>query len=146
MQARRTAESLQGRLHAFIRALVSGDYDELAGCLTEDVVWHTAPSARTPPLEGRGEMLEFLRSGIERCYRTPGSLRPLMTVAADDKAICLVELRFETQAGTSYENQYCFAARFDDDRICEAWELLDTANWARQLGDIAAELGFAPQR
>jgi ketosteroid isomerase-like protein len=136
------AVRLEEVLQEFIEALVSGRYEELALRLTEDVVWHTAPSARTPPLEGRESMLEFLRAGIERCYRPPGSFKALMSVSSEREAMCLAELRLETRAGAIYENQYCFAARFEDGRISEAWELLDTANWARQLGEIADSMGF----
>ncbi len=138
------SEGPQERLRSFLEALVAGQVAAMEAQLTDDVVWNLAPSAGAERIEGRERMLEFLCSGLERCYRLPGRIEPLMSVGSDREAMCLARLSFETVNGDRYENLYSFAARFRGDRICEAWELLDTASWARQVGDeLAARFGLA---
>jgi ketosteroid isomerase-like protein len=123
-------------LERFFPAMFRDDREGLGGLLTEDVVWHVPPSGveRFGELRGAPAVLDFLCGAGGQFYE-PGSFEMETELAAfeGDRALVLAWLRARTARGKPYGNRYAFAFRFRAGRICEVWELLDTAHFASQL-------------
>lgn len=119
-----------------LRAMFAGDYSTLRDLLCEDVVWHVPPSAaaRVSDPIGADEVLEFMQRGAGLYYQ-PGSfaMEPLLEAAEADRCLVLARLRARTRQGSDYENLYAFGFRLREGRVCEVWELLDTAHFHEQM-------------
>ncbi len=117
--------------------MFSDDRETLATLLTEDIVWHAPPFARErfgDPV-GRQAVLDFLCGAGDEFYQ-PGSFSIERELEAfeGDRAIVMAILRATTARGEPYENRYAFGFRFREERIAEAWELLDSIHFERQMG------------
>lgn len=122
------------RFERFLGDMIGGRHDRVAPVLSEDVVWHLPPFAKSPPLEGRPAVLDFLEKAPAEYY-APGSSKleiELLTVDGE-LASCQGTLRATTRRGMPYENRYVFFARFRGELICEVWELMDTVAFQEQL-------------
>lgn len=131
----------QTTLDRFFPAMFADDRETLATLLTEGVVWHAPPFARErfgDPV-GRQAVIDFLCGAGDEFYQ-PGSFsieRELQAVE-EDRAIVLAILRATSARGEPYENRYAFGFRFRDGQIDEAWELLDSIHFERQIGKALA--------
>jgi ketosteroid isomerase-like protein len=123
-------------LERFFPAMFADDREVLGGLVTDDVVWHVPPSGVERFGEPRGApaVLDFLCGAGGQFYE-PGSFEMKAELEAfeADRAVVVAWLRARTARGKPYGNRYAFAFRFRDGRICEVWELLDTAHFASQL-------------
>lgn len=125
--------------HALIErvfpAMFANDADALAELLHPDVEWHVPPfvGERFGSLAGREAVLGFLCSAGDEFYQ-PGSSSLAVDVQAveGDRAVVLGRIRAITAKGAPYENRYAFGFRFEDGRIREVWELLDSLHFQTQ--------------
>lgn len=125
-------------LDRFFPAMFSDDRETLTTLLAEDIVWHAPPFARArfgDPV-GRKAVLDFLCGAGDEFYR-PGSfeIEPELQAIEGDRGIVMATLRATTARGEPYENRYAFGFRFRDGQISEAWELLDSLHFERQMGE-----------
>ncbi len=79
-------------------------------------------------------LLGFLCEGGEAFYES-GSFEMEIELQAveENRAIVLAQLRARTVHGKPYANRYAFAFRFREGRIREAWELLDSVAFQKQM-------------
>lgn len=123
-------------LERFFPAMFADDRQVLGGLLDDDVLWHVPPSGVAQFGEPRGApaVLDFL-CGAAGDFYEPGSfeMRTELDAFEGDRAVVVAWLTGRTASGKPYGNRYAFAFRFREGRICEVWELLDTAHFAGQL-------------
>lgn len=119
----------------FLSAMFSSDRETLREVLSDDVVWHLPPWARARIEDPKGgeRVAGFLCDGAATYYE-PGSFRfrPEVEAVEGDQAVVIGWLTARTAAGAAYENRYAFGFRLRDGRICEGWELLDSAHFEAQ--------------
>jgi ketosteroid isomerase-like protein len=123
-------------LERFFPAMFADDREALAPLVTDDVQWHAPPFAAKGfgELKGSERILRFLTEGADQFY-TPGSfaLEVELQAIEGDRAIVIGQLRAKTAKGQPYQNRYAFGFRFRDGRICEAWELMDSVLFQKQM-------------
>jgi ketosteroid isomerase-like protein len=123
-------------LDRFFPAMFADDRDVLMELLTEDVEWRAPPFAVDSfgPLNDREAVVSFLTEGGDAFYK-PGSfsMQTLVKAVEGDSAIVMGDIRATTAHDHPYSNRYAFGFRFRDGKICEAWELLDSASFQKQL-------------
>jgi ketosteroid isomerase-like protein len=112
------------------------DRETLLELLTDDVEWHAPPFAAKSFGELRGveRVAGFLCEGGDAFYE-PGSfeMESELQAVEEDRAIVIALLRARTAQGKPYENRYAFGFRFRGGRICEAWELMDSVSFQKQM-------------
>lgn len=123
-------------LERFFPAMFRDDREALAPLLTEDIEWHAPPFAARSfgELRGAERVLAFLCEGGDAFYE-PGSFEMDVEVQAveEDRAVVIATLRARTIHGRPYSNRYAFGFRFQDGRIREAWELMDSVRFQKQM-------------
>lgn len=125
-------------LDRFFPAMFRDDRDALRALLTEDVEWHAPPFAAKSfgALRGVDRVVEFLCSGGDAFYE-PGSFSMEVEIQAveEDRAVVIAELRARTAHGRPYSNRYAFGFRLRGGLVCEAWELMDSVRFQKQMGE-----------
>jgi 3-hydroxyisobutyrate dehydrogenase len=124
-------------LQRFFQTLLAGDLGALGALLADEVVWHVPPSAaqRFAEPRGRDAVLKFLGSATGEFFE-PGSMRFQSELQAveGEQAIAIGWMTGRTAAGAPYANRYAWGLRLRGGRICDVYELLDTAHLQAQLG------------
>jgi ketosteroid isomerase-like protein len=125
-------ETRQRRKDTAVRlmdAIASRDRDAVSSCFWDNIAWWAPKSAvelGVPrPVRGRTAVLDLV--GMTS-YRV-GTTRWRTQHVLYDHGIVVVDTSLEamTNAGKTYDNQYCFLLRFEGDLIVEVWEHADTA-------------------
>lgn len=123
----------------FFPAMFDNDRTALADLLAEDVLWHVPPFTRERfgDLKGQEAVIEFLCGAGDDFYER-GSFAFTADAKAveDDQAVVIATLRATTVDGNPYSNRYAFGFRYEDGRIAEAWELMDSKFFETQMGAI----------
>ena len=119
----------------FLSLMFSSDRETMREVLTDDIVWRLPPWARARFEEpkGREQVVEFLCGGAATYYEPDSfQFQPEVQAVEGDQAVTLGWLSARTAKGADYQNRDAFAFRFRDGRICEGWELLDSAHFEAQ--------------
>ncbi|MBW2427049.1 MAG: nuclear transport factor 2 family protein [Deltaproteobacteria bacterium] len=123
-------------LDRFFPAMFADDRAALQELLSEDVEWHAPPFAARSfgELRGADRVLDFLCGSGDAFYE-PGSFEMEIELQAveDDRAIVIAWLKARTARGEPYSNRYAFGFRFQEGRICEVWELMDSVRFQKQM-------------
>jgi len=123
-------------LERFFPAMFGDDREALHELLSEDIEWHAPPFAAKGfgELRGADRVLDFL-CGAGDAFYEPGSFEMEVELQAveGDRAVLIAWLRARTARGEPYSNRYAFGFRFREGRICEAWELLDSLRFQKQM-------------
>jgi ketosteroid isomerase-like protein len=117
-------------------ALSEGDAEPFVGLLADGVNWTIIGStAWSRCYQGKAAVMEDLLTPVFAKFATQLRITASRLVAEDD--IVVVEARGDTTtiSGHRYDNTYCFVCRFDDGRICEITEYMDTDLVRRVLGE-----------
>ncbi len=122
------------RKHAvlrFLEAMADADAVALRSMLTDDAQWWVPPSASgrlRRPLVGGDEVAQLAGGQITQAFQ-PGTTTWDVThiTAEDDRVAILMQRRAIGANGRAYDNQYHWLFRFEQDRIAEVWEIMDTA-------------------
>lgn len=126
-------------LERFFPAMFEDDRETLRELFAESAVWHVPPftEARFGDRIGREAIIDFL-CGVGDEFYQPGSYSLDVEVRAveKDQAIVMGRILATTAKGRPYANRYAFGFRFDDGRIIEAWELLDSVHFESQMGPL----------
>lgn len=126
---------------AFLDAMIGADQSVLLGTLSPDVRWWVPPSATATgiprPLAGADAVVALI--GEPSNLFAPGSrVWTLHHVVADgDLAIVHANLAARTRSGADYSNEYALVLRFEEGRVAEVWEHVDTVHFQAQMTDGA---------
>jgi uncharacterized protein len=104
------------------------------------VVMGRSSWSQTVEGDARRKYHEYVRA----CFNAPGRTVPERFIADDD--IVAVEARGDnyTTSGERYDNYYCLIFRFEDGKIVEMREYMDTAMCERVLGVFPTRPGSLP--
>jgi uncharacterized protein len=117
-------------------ALSEGDAEPFLGLLADNVRWTIHGSTTwSETYQGKTSVMEDLLAPVFAKFATPLRIAASRLVAEGE--IVVVEGRGDTRttSGERYDNTYCFVCRFDDGRICEITEYMDTDLVRRVLGE-----------
>jgi len=108
------------------------DFDRLAPLLHEDATFTLfAMGGKTN--RGRERILKGLRREFENFYDNDTfALEVLMTFGDATYAGGRFRITADTRLGP-YNNDYCIIARFENGKLIEGWEYVDSAHAAAQL-------------
>jgi len=131
-----TAENKQ-RLRDVFDAWAAGDIRPLLAAMGDDVVWtvsgHNSWAGSFAGKDAvRRDLLGPLGAQFADTYTNTAS----RFVAEDDIVVVEAQGRVTTKAGPRYDNKYCFVFRFEDGRIREITEYMDTQLVAEVLNDL----------
>jgi ketosteroid isomerase-like protein len=107
------------------------DVEACRQLLTEDAAFWVPQSAAARsgfdlPIRGREEVINLMvASGFYR-YDTM-SIDVHHVVSEGDMVAVHHTMSTKTSGGTDYSNQYAYLLRFEEGRVAEVWEHLDTA-------------------
>jgi ketosteroid isomerase-like protein len=121
------------------------DRDALVAQLAAEAKWWVPVSGAqrgiaTRPIEGGETIADILTSTLTAQLYEKERNWDIQHVVADDQ-LGAAQVRLSTKlasSGTPYENTYVYFFRFDDGKIAEIWEHLDTA-YAFALFDAAKQ-------
>ncbi|HEY3737954.1 MAG TPA: nuclear transport factor 2 family protein [Jatrophihabitans sp.] len=127
------AEHNKDVLRRFLAAMAAGDPEALGALLSEDAAWWVPLSASRDgfgrPLIGRQAIAQFAGGKVTKAF-IPGSTRWEFEyeIAEGDLAAAKVRRIAVGSNGASYENEYIWLFRFNEDAsVAEVWETMDTA-------------------
>jgi ketosteroid isomerase-like protein len=120
------------RQHAIdlVSAMCANDLATMREVLAEDAEWHyprsVADHGGSPTVVGREAIVAGVAQVFENLY---AEMAPEFHHVVEEGNVVssLCTVRGKTQQGGDYENVCVFFLRFDDGRVKEAWEVLDTA-------------------
>ena len=131
-----SADENKKLMQVAFEALSEGDAEPFLGLLADDVNWTiTGSTAWSRTYQGKAAVMEDLLGPVFAKFATQYRSTASRLVAEDD--IVVVEARGDvlTTSGLRYDNTYCYVCRFEDGRICEITEYMDTDLVRRVLGD-----------
>lgn len=102
-----------------LRALQSGDLDDLKGLIAPDIVWHEAGNPK--PLEGRDAVLQRLTAVAE----LDNELDIHDILADDEHVVALVRATLRKPDGSRVEYPAVEVAHVVDGVVTERWAFLD---------------------
>lgn len=115
----------------FFAGISNADRQALLRIVTPELVW-VVPQSAVPPYAGRhcgaddvvGMMLDAIRETF-----LPGTVRHhlLLCVEDDDVVVAETNMKAKQADGREYNNFYVFIFEFEDNRIAEVREHVDTA-------------------
>jgi ketosteroid isomerase-like protein len=134
--------SNEARAIGFFSAMVAQDRDGLSNCFADDIVlWvpKTAAAHNPRPAVGRDAAVKiFIGGGEQRIRAGSAEWTHEHTIAVGDLVAVHSTLRCVTTAGRDYENHYFWLFRFENGRIAEIWEHLDTLYALTNFDDFGA--------
>jgi hypothetical protein len=103
--------------------------------LAEDVRWTIMGTARwSKTYEGKQAILTELLGPLFAQFADQYTATAHRFIAEDDLVVVEVSGRVNTKSGKPYNNSYCYIFRFDDGKIQEVKEYLDTQLAVSVLG------------
>jgi uncharacterized protein len=118
---------------ALYGAYATGDADQIAGLLHDEVVW-TAPTRGANDLD-REAIVAFMAHNFARFFG--GARNAFRTVTAEGSFV-VVEHRLSATLpnGRPYVNDYCFVYEVRDGKVRRIREYMDTrGGWAQVFGE-----------
>jgi len=107
--------------------LAEGDPEPFVGLLADDVSWTITGSTNVSrTYNGKASVMEDLLGPVFAQFETEYRSTASRMTAEDD--IVVVEARGDVilKSGDRYDNTYCYVLRFDDGRVREITEYMDT--------------------
>jgi len=107
--------------------LADGDPEAFVGLLADDVSWTITGSTNVSrTYNGKASVMEDLLGPVFAQFETEYRSTASRMTAEDD--IVVVEARGDVilKSGDRYDNTYCYVLRFDDGRVREITEYMDT--------------------
>ena len=123
-------ESLKGQVHRFFAAISSGDEETLCEMLAEDATWVIPRSAPAPfggTHRGNRKIAGMMVASVGETFE-PGSqtFDVLLMLEEGDVVVAEANIKARTPAGDVYDNLYVFIFEFEDGRVRELREHVDT--------------------
>jgi ketosteroid isomerase-like protein len=117
-------------------SMLANDEATMASLLAEQVDYWCPPSTsgHIPYVNGP-ELAAFIAEAAPKLYATREWTWHAV-VAEGDLVALRGTLRATTQAGNSYENDYQWMFRFENDLIKEMWEVMDTIPYLKAVGRL----------
>jgi ketosteroid isomerase-like protein len=124
------AESLKDQVLRFFAAISSGDEETLCEMLAEDATWVIPRSAPAPfggTHRGNRKIAGMMVASVRDTF-VPGSqtFDVLLMLEEGDVVIAEANIKARTPAGDVYDNLYVFIFEFEDGRVRELREHVDT--------------------
>ena len=124
--------------HAYAE-LATGNSRPLVELLADDVVWTVMGQTKwSGAYRGKAavlrDLLGQLASRLEGRYRATAE----RILADGDYVVAQAKAQATTKAGPPYNQEYCFVYRFEDGRIKEVTEYIDTELVTSALGAIGS--------
>ena len=147
-----SAEANKKVIKPFFDAIANAQPEDFKALVTDDITWWIPQSAAGRNFErlhstqderavrGKQAVTTMLyKSGFYRDRRASPEYEPQQyerhhLIAEGDMVVSHHTLRTVTSAGLDFENQYVFVFRFQDGKVAEVWEHLDTAYSYSRLG------------
>jgi len=118
-------EENKGVVREFFRRLNAGD-PAVAEMLTDDATWWVPRSSELGGTHrGKAAVLGLMGKGVD-LYQPPLDVTVEEMVAERDQVAVQLVIEAKTARGEPYRNDYHFAFRVRDGRICTVREYLDT--------------------
>jgi uncharacterized protein len=122
-------------LEAAFEGLADGDGSAFVDLMADDFRWTIkGDTAWSGTYDGKaavlGELLGPLMSQFAGRYRNSAE----RFIAEGEFVVVQCQGNAETKSGQRYDNAYCYVCRFDDGKLRELVEYLDTALVDRALG------------
>ena len=118
-------EENKGVVREFFRRMNAGD-PGVADMLTEDATWWVPHSSELGGTHrGKAAVLALMGKGVE-LYQPPLDVKVEEMVAERDHVAVQLVIEAKTAKGEPYRNDYHFAFRVRDGRICAVREYVDT--------------------
>ena len=119
-------------VHALLQAIGTRDREALTALLDEDVRWSWPVSVSIRwgwprPVVGRDEALQRLAPEVSSFQDGTTTWEVLQVLVDGDRVAVAVERRATRADGHPYNVEYVFLLRFNNGRIVEALDTLDTA-------------------
>ncbi|MGE4649349.1 MAG: nuclear transport factor 2 family protein [Myxococcota bacterium] len=123
-------ESLKGQVLRFFAAISSGDEETLCEMLAEDATWVIPRSAPAPfggTHRGNRKIAGMMVASVGETFE-PGSQTFDVLLMLEEGAVVIAEanIKARTPAGDVYDNLYVFIFEFEDGRVRELREHVDT--------------------
>lgn len=123
-------ESLKDQVHRFFAAISSGDEETLCEMLAEDAAWVIPRSAPAPfggTHRGNRKIAGMMVASVGETFE-PGSqtFDVLLMLEEGDVVIAEANIKARTPAGDVYDNFYVFIFEFEDGKVRELREHVDT--------------------
>jgi hypothetical protein len=130
------SEANKRAVERYFAAMRTGD-PRLPELLTEDVTWWVPKSSPLGGLhEGRAKVLALMGRGVELYdASTPMQIAIEQLVAEGEWVCAMLTIDARTAQGAPYHNDYHFAFRLRDGKICAVREYVDTLTAQRLLFD-----------
>ncbi len=125
-----TREEMQERVLGYFESVGRGDRAALGALFAEDMRWRVPQGAIEPYAglhEGAQTIIDLMLGAVDHAF-VPGSQKTEIKnlVFGDDLAVAETQLHAETADGRKYCNDYTFFFEFEDGRISEIREHVDT--------------------
>ena len=123
-------ESLKGQVLRFFAAISSGDEETLCEMLAEDATWVIPRSAPAPfggTHRGNRKIAGMMVASVGETFE-PGSQTFDVLLMLEEGGVVIAEanIKARTPAGDIYDNLYVFIFEFEDGRVRELREHVDT--------------------
>ena len=123
-------ESLKDQVHRFFAAISSGDEETLCEMLAEDATWVIPRSAPAPfggTHRGNRKIAGMMVASVGETFE-PGSQTFDVLLMLEEGGVVIAEanIKARTPAGDVYDNLYVFIFEFEDGRVRELREHVDT--------------------
>ncbi|MCE3290408.1 MAG: hypothetical protein K0R83_2420 [Caulobacter sp.] len=115
-------------------ALAQGDGRPFVALMDDDFAWVvTGESVWAGTWAGKQTVREKLFAQLFAQFEGTYTNRALNMVAEGDTVVVECQGSVQTKAGPRYDNQYCYICRFEDGRLKQIREYMDTALAERVL-------------
>ena len=115
-------------MQAIFAELEHGNGKPFIAAMADDFCWEiVGTGAWAGRFEGKQEVREDLFKPLFAQFATPYTNRALRFVAEDDVVVVECRGQVQTLRGQAYDNTYCYVCRFENGRLRELTEYMDTA-------------------
>ncbi|MBJ6763338.1 nuclear transport factor 2 family protein [Myxococcaceae bacterium JPH2] len=119
---------------AFVE-LAKGNGQPFVETLSDDIVWTIAghsPWSRS--WRGKHEVMNGLIRPLFARFAETYTNEALQFIAEDDRVVIECRGKVQTKSGHRYDNHYCYVCRFENGKLSELTEYMDTELAMQALG------------
>jgi ketosteroid isomerase-like protein len=132
-----TTESNKQLARTFMRLLSSGQLEQAANCLKEDMQWKIVSTSR-PTVYTGAQIIGAAKAMIAASTDGKFSMSPIGMIAEGDKVAIEAESLMNLKDGKIYNNKYHMLWVVRDDKVIECREYADTAHAMDVLSNVLA--------
>lgn len=132
------SSEMEVRVRAYFDAVGSGDRARLEELFAPDIRWRVPKGAIESYAgvhEGAARIIEMMLGAVREAFIEGSQETEILTlVFGEDLAVAETEMRATSPSGDQYRNDYTFFFEFEDGRISEIREHVDTRYAANFFG------------